>query len=266
MHPQDVVDLRRRRAPRASSRSRWRAPASRSRAPPRARASPPGGSSCRSRARPSSGRGATPPGSRTPALPCRRTCRRRAPVAPRGPRRVHAGRATAGAQNGSANCTCATTPRPKKVLSAWRPRVRSMNWSGTTTWPGAISSRRLPTALTASTQSAPSDLSAQTLARKGSSDGSRRWPRPWRGRKRSRVPAEPTGHDLVGRIAERRRARACAPSPRARAARRARCRRSLRVCVPPSSLPPPPSAGRRIVGKIDSSARRGPCVGTRASR
>ena len=57
-------------------------------------------------------------------------------------------------QSGSANCTCATTPPPKNVLR--RPRVRSMNWSGTTTCPGAISSRRLPTALTATTQSAPS--------------------------------------------------------------------------------------------------------------
>src|SRR5207249_1941976 len=43
-------------------------------------------------------------------------------------------------------------PPPKNVPR--RPRVRSMNWSGTTTCPGAISSRRLPTALTARVGSA----------------------------------------------------------------------------------------------------------------
>ena len=55
---------------------------------------------------------------------------------------------------GSANATCATIPRPKKVPTL--PRVRSMNWSGSTRWPGAMSCLRLPTALTAISRRTPS--------------------------------------------------------------------------------------------------------------
>ena len=61
-------------------------------------------------------------------------------------------------QKGSAKLMCATMPSPKKVDT--RLRVLSMSWSGTTMSWGAISSRRLPTALTDTTRSTPSDLRA----------------------------------------------------------------------------------------------------------
>ena len=57
-----------------------------------------------------------------------------------------------------------------------------MNWSGTTKWPGAISARRLPTALTEIIRSTPNFFMANIFARKLISVGSQRWPLPWRGK------------------------------------------------------------------------------------
>ncbi len=73
-----------------------------------------------------------------------------------------------GAQNGCANPTCATRPRPKNV--EMRPRVRSRNWSGMTRSSGLYSSFRLPTALADRMYSTPSVLKPKMLARKFSSD------------------------------------------------------------------------------------------------
>ena len=64
-----------------------------------------------------------------------------------------------------------------------------MNWSGTTTCRGANSSFSEPTAETERSCCTPSAFSAQMLARKLSSDGRMRWPRPWRGRKATRLPS-----------------------------------------------------------------------------
>ena len=75
-------------------------------------------------------------------------------------------------------------PSPKKVET--RRFVASKNWSGTTRSSGRIASFMLPTAEIEMTHSAPSALSPQMLARKLSSLGMTRWPRPWRGRKITR--------------------------------------------------------------------------------
>ena len=58
-----------------------------------------------------------------------------------------------------------------------------MNWSTTTNVPGTRSSRSDPTADSETTSVTPTRLSAWMLARKFSSDGGTRWPRPWRGKK-----------------------------------------------------------------------------------
>src|SRR5205807_1598766 len=57
-------------------------------------------------------------------------------------------------QKGSAKPQWTTTPPSKKELT--RLLVRSISWSGTTRWSGAISSRRLPTALIERIQRTPS--------------------------------------------------------------------------------------------------------------
>ncbi|WP_247882192.1 hypothetical protein [Azospirillum sp. TSH100] len=60
-----------------------------------------------------------------------------------------------------------------------------MNWSITTKVPGGRCSFSEPTADTDRISVTPSCFSAWMLARKFSSDGGMRWPRPWRGRKTS---------------------------------------------------------------------------------
>ena len=91
-------------------------------------------------------------------------------------------------QNGVSKAMWATMPRPKKVWGR-APRVRSMTWSGTTMCSGAISSLRLPTALTEMMCSTPREARAQMFARWGSSPGMMRWPTPWRGRNAVRTPS-----------------------------------------------------------------------------
>ena len=61
-------------------------------------------------------------------------------------------------QNGSAKAMWPTIPLSKKV--AGRDLVRSMSWSGITKSSGRMLSLRLPTALTDTMRSTPSDLSA----------------------------------------------------------------------------------------------------------
>jgi hypothetical protein len=84
-------------------------------------------------------------------------------------------------------------PGPKKLFS--RAKVRSMNWSTITNCPGAISSRSDPTAEIAMMSVQPARFSASTLARALTSDGGRRCPRPWRGRKtNSTAPIRPVSN------------------------------------------------------------------------
>ncbi len=64
---------------------------------------------------------------------------------------------------GSATETCATQPAPKKLFS--RAKLRSMNWSTITKWPGGKSSRKLPTAESDSTSVTPDRFKASMLAR-----------------------------------------------------------------------------------------------------
>ena len=59
---------------------------------------------------------------------------------------------------------------------------------GRTKSPGAISSRRDPTAEKASTAFTPRDLNAAMLARAGTAEGLMEWPGPWRARKATWVP------------------------------------------------------------------------------
>ena len=82
---------------------------------------------------------------------------------------------------GSLKATCATTPPPKNDRG--RATVRSMNWSTSTSSPGAISSRIEPTALTEMRRVTPSCFIPCTLAREFTSVGDRRCPFPYRGRK-----------------------------------------------------------------------------------
>ena len=55
--------------------------------------------------------------------------------------------------------------------------------------PGAMSSRSEPTALTETISVTPARFMASMLARKLSSEGGTRWPRPWRGRKTMAWPS-----------------------------------------------------------------------------
>ena len=82
-------------------------------------------------------------GRATAGPPCTRRCRRRGHVAPASPQ-ASAITFDRLRQNGWANATCATRPRPKNV--DFLPRVRSMNWSGTTMCSGAYCSFSEPTA------------------------------------------------------------------------------------------------------------------------
>ena len=63
-----------------------------------------------------------------------------------------------------------------------------MIWFGSANEPGAISSRREPTAEKASTARTPSDLSAAMFARAGTAEGGMECPLPWRVRKAICVP------------------------------------------------------------------------------
>ena len=88
---------------------------------------------------------------------------------------------------GSAIETCATQPGPKKLFE--RAKVRSMNWSTTTKWPGASSSFSEPQAETETRSVTPARFKASMLARKLMADGGILCPRPWRGRKRTGSPS-----------------------------------------------------------------------------
>ncbi len=72
---------------------------------------------------------------------------------------------------GSPNPACATTLVPSKKLAGRTPLVRSMICEGRTKSPGAISSRREPTAEKARIARTPRDFSAAMLARVGTADG-----------------------------------------------------------------------------------------------
>ena len=74
-------------------------------------------------------------------------------------------------EKGSPNIECTTRPSPRKKVSCRIPLVRSMIWSGMTKWPGAISSRKEPTAEKATMAWTPICLSAAMLARAGTSVG-----------------------------------------------------------------------------------------------
>lgn len=90
--------------------------------------------------------------------------------------------------NGSPNIACATTPVSWKNDAGRIPLVRSMIWSGMTKSPGLISSRRLPTALNATTARTPICLRAAMLARAGTALGLMLCSLPWRARNAMRVP------------------------------------------------------------------------------
>ena len=60
---------------------------------------------------------------------------------------------------------------PSKKLAGRTPLVRSMIWVGSAKSPGAISSRRDPTAEKATTIRTPRDLRAAMLAREGTEEG-----------------------------------------------------------------------------------------------
>ena len=93
--------------------------------------------------------------------------------------------------------------RPKKVLM--RPRVRSKNWSGTTTSSGGYSSLRLPTALAEKIRSTPSSLKPKMLARKFSSDGQDPVAGPVPRQEGHAAPAQRRRHVGPAGLAERRR-------------------------------------------------------------
>ena len=115
---------------------------------------------------------------------------------------------------GSAMPTCATMPSPKKEET--RRFVASKNWLGTTRSSGWIVSFMLPTAEIEMTHSAPSDFSPQMLARKFSSVGVRRWPRPCRGRKITGrpwyVPAQYSSEGSPNGVRTRRQRTSVSPS------------------------------------------------------
>src|SRR5579864_3458434 len=101
------------------------------------------------------------------------------------------------AQTGSANAMCATTPSPKKVDA--RFVVRSKNCSGITKSSGLCSSFSDPTADSEMIRLTPSFLNPQMLARKFSSLGKRRCPRPCRARNATfRPSSEPTTYASDG--------------------------------------------------------------------
>lgn len=90
--------------------------------------------------------------------------------------------------NGSPKPACATMEVSEKKLAGRIPFVLSMIWLGRTNDPGAISSRRDPTAEKARTMRTPRDLSAAMLAREGISEGWKIWPIPCLAMKATRVP------------------------------------------------------------------------------
>ena len=95
--------------------------------------------------------------------------------------------------NGSPNAVWATM-LPSKKLAGRIPFVRSMICVGITNEPGAISSRREPTAENARTARTPSDLRAAMLAWNGMADGEWMCPAPCRARNATRVPE---GRDVM---------------------------------------------------------------------
>ena len=120
---------------------------------------------------------------------------------------------------------CARRCRGRRTSTAG-PCVRSMSWSGTTMCSGAISSRRLPTALTdddvldAERRQRPDVRALRDLRRQDAMPDA--VPR----QERHARAAERAQHDRVGRRAERRVDRRRARRRRGRRSRRSRSRRS----------------------------------------
>lgn len=90
--------------------------------------------------------------------------------------------------NGSPNIACATTPVSSKKEAGRMLFVRSMIWLGMMKSPGAISSRREPTALNATMAFTPTDERAAILALAGTAEGLIECATPCRARKAMRVP------------------------------------------------------------------------------